>query len=49
MVLSDLDFAKVSREEPWETADVTDQYTGKRYRIRNIAAGNGIDAIAEEL
>jgi hypothetical protein len=49
MVLSDLDFAKVSREEPWTTADVTDQYTGKRYRIRNIAADNGIDAIAEEL
>jgi hypothetical protein len=49
MVLSDLDFAKVSREEPWATADVTDRYTGKRYRIHNIATGNGIDAIAEEL
>lgn len=49
MVLSDLDFAKVSCEESWVTADVTDQYTGKRYRIRNIVGGNGIDAIAEEL
>jgi hypothetical protein len=45
MLLNDTDFAKVSPDFAWKIADVTDQYTGKRYRILN----NGIDAIAEEL
>lgn len=52
MVLSDRDFAKVSSDDPRMTATVTDQYTGKRYRIRNIASdmpGSNIDAIAEEI
>jgi hypothetical protein len=52
MVLSDRDFAKVSTDHPWMTATVTDQYTGKRYRIRNIAREmpvSNIDAIAEEV
>lgn len=45
MLLNDKDFAKVSSDAPWDIADVTDRYTGKRYRIRR----NGIDVIAEEL
>lgn len=45
MLLNDMDFAKVSLDIAWKIADVTDQYTGKRYRILN----NGVDAIAEEL
>lgn len=45
MLLNDIDFAKVSSDTPWKIADVTDQYTGKRYRIRN----SGVHAIAEEL
>jgi len=49
LLLSEEDFATVSQEQPWQIADVTDRYTGKRYRIRNIATSNGIDAVAEEL
>lgn len=52
MVLSDRDFAKVSSDHPLMAAEVTDQYTGKRYRICNITndtLGSNIDAIAEEM
>ena len=45
MVLSDRDFAKVTSNDPWVIATVTDQYTGKRYRIRNIDG----DLIADDL
>ncbi len=45
MVLSDRDFAKVSSNDLWASATITDQYTGKRYRVRNVDG----DHIAEEL
>lgn len=45
MVLSNSDFAMVSSDDRWEIATITDQYTGKRYRIRNVDG----DHIAEEL
>ena len=45
MVLSDSDFAKVSSNSLWASATITDQYTDKRYRVRNV---NG-HHIAEEL
>ena len=46
MLLNDMDFAKVFPDiRAWKIADITDQYTGKRYRVRS----NGIDVIAEEL
>ena len=45
MVLNDRDFAKVSSDNLWTTVTITDQYTGKRYRIRSKDG----DHIAEEL
>ena len=45
MVLSDRDFAKVSSNDRWASATITDQYTGKRYRVRNVDGSH----IAEEL
>jgi len=45
MVLSESDFAKVSSTNLWENATITDQYTGKRYRVRNVDG----DQIVEEL
>ncbi|MBF8254163.1 MAG: hypothetical protein HW373_858, partial [Deltaproteobacteria bacterium] len=49
MVLNDEDFAKVYPEQMSVTAEVTDQYTGKRYRVRNLSVGKGVETIAEEL
>lgn len=45
MVLNDRDFAKVSSDNLRTTVTITDQYTGKRYRIRSMDG----DHIAEEL
>jgi hypothetical protein len=45
MVLSDRDFTKVSSNDHWASATITDQYTGKQYRVRNVDG----DHIAEEL
>jgi len=45
MVLSDRDFYKVSSSDHWTSATITDQYTGKQYRIRNVDSNH----IAEEL
>lgn len=45
MMLSDRDFAKVSSNDLWAHATIKDQYTGKRYRVRNIDGNH----IAEEL
>jgi hypothetical protein len=45
MLLNDADFAKVSSDKTWKIADVTDRYTGKRYRIHNTDG----HAVAEEL
>jgi hypothetical protein len=44
MVLNESDFAKVSSTNLWENAMITDQYTGKRYRVRNVDG----DQIVEE-
>ena len=45
MVLSESDFAKVSSSNLRENATITDQYTGKQYRVRNVDG----DQIVEEL
>lgn len=45
MLLSDADFAEISPDKPWKIVDVTDRYTGKRYRIHNTES----HAVAEEL
>lgn len=45
MVLSDRDFAKVSSNSLRASATITDQYTGKRYRVRKVDG----DHVVEEL
>jgi hypothetical protein len=51
LLLGDEDYAKVSQNQSWTTATITDQYTDKCYRLRKVPSdkpGDIEDVIAEE-